>query len=90
MSHAPERQLAGGRVALAAIPFLGSIGLLGFAVQTGALVTFAIFWPLIQVAGYAISLKVAQGDLAHPMVNAQIALHWLMLVLVIALVVRAT
>lgn len=89
MSPVPERQAPAWRVALAAVPFLASIGLLGFAVRSGALMTFAILWPIIQVAGYVLSLRVAKGDLAHPVVNAQIALHWLMLVLVIALVLQA-
>ena len=88
MSARTGRPAGTWRALLAAIPFLASMGLLGFALNTGALVTFAIFWPLIQIAGYIMSLRVAKGSLAHPMVTSQIALHWLMLGLVVALVVR--
>ena len=77
-------------VLAAAVPFLASIGLLGFAFNTGALIAFASFWPLFQVAGYVWTLRMAKGALDHPLVKTQIVLHWMMLCIVAALFARAT
>ena len=72
----------------AAIPFLLSLGLAGFAVNTGTLLAFGIGWPMLQAAMYFGAFKFAKGEIDHPLVTSQIALHWLMLALVIALLVR--
>jgi hypothetical protein len=74
----------------AAIPFLLSLALLGFALSRQTLLAFAIGWPLVQVFGYGGSLKLAKGTIDHPLVKTQIVLHWMMLALFIAILVRAT
>ena len=74
----------------AAIPFLLSLALLGFALSRQILLAFAIGWPLVQVFGYGGSLKLAKGTIDHPLVKTQIVLHWMMLALFIAILVRAT
>ena len=74
----------------AAIPFLLSLALLGFALSRQTLLAFAIGWPLVQVFGYGGSLKLAKGEVDHPLVKTQIVLHWMMLALFIAILVRAT
>jgi len=73
-----------------AIPFLLSIFLLGVSLNSGLLTAFAIGWPLVQVFGYGGSLKLAKGEVDHPLVKTQIVLHWMMLALFIAILVRAT
>lgn len=78
------------RVSLAAVPFLFSIGLLGIAVQSGAFLKFALSWPVVQAIGYSFTIKRAKGDITHPLVSAQIALHWLVLALLIGLIVRGS
>lgn len=72
----------------AAIPFLLSILLLGFAFSRQTFLAFAIGWPIIQVFGYAGSLKRAQGQIDHPLVKTQVMLHWMMLAILIAIFAR--
>ena len=74
----------------AAVPFLLSLALLGFAFSRQAFLAFAIGWPLFQVFGYGGSLKLAKGQLDHPLVKTQIVLHWMMLALVFAVLVSAS
>ena len=81
---------ATGRVILAAIPFLLSIALLGVAIQSGAFLKFALSWPVVQAMGYSFTIRLAKGDIAHPLVTAQIALHWLVLALLFGLIMRAS
>ena len=76
------------RFGLAAVPFLISIGLLGLAVQSGAFLKFALSWPVVQAMGYSFTIRLAKGDISHPLVTAQIALHWLVLALLIGLIAR--
>ena len=76
------------RVGLAAVPFLFSIALLGIAAQSGAFLKFALSWPVVQAMGYSFTIKRAKGDITHPLVSAQIALHWLVLALLVGLIVR--
>ena len=73
----------------AAIPFLLSIALFAFAVSRQAALAFAIAWPIIQVVGYAGSLKRSGGVIDHPLVKAQVFLHWTMLVLLTLMIGRA-
>ena len=74
----------------AALPVLLSLALLGLALSRQTLLAFAIGWPLVQVFGYGGSLKLAKGAVDHPLVKTQIVLHWMMLALFIAILVRAT
>ena len=76
------------RICFVAVPFLASIALLGIAVQSGAFLKFALSWPVVQAMGYGFTIKLAKGDVSHPLVSAQIALHWLVLALLIGLIVR--
>jgi len=73
---------------MAAIPFLISIALLGLAVQSGAFLKFALSWPVVQAMGYGVTIRLAKGDVTHPLVSAQIALHWLVSALLVGLIVR--
>jgi hypothetical protein len=76
------------RFVLAAVPFIVSLALLGIAVQSGAFLKFALSWPVVQAMGYGATIRLAKGDVTHPLVSAQIALHWLVLALLIGLIVR--
>ena len=73
----------------AAVPFLLSLALLGFAICRQTFLAFAIGWPLFQIFGYGGSLSLAKGAIDHPLVKTQIVLHWMMLALVIAILVGA-
>tara|TARA_B100001179_G_scaffold191942_1_gene148972 strand:- start:1784 stop:2059 length:276 start_codon:yes stop_codon:yes gene_type:complete len=72
-----------------AIPFLLSIFLLGVALNSGGLRAFAIGWPLLQVFGYSMTLRMAKGDPSHDLVKVQVILHYIALALLIALAARA-
>ena len=72
----------------AAVPFLLSIGLLGFALSHRALIGFAVGWPVLQVIGYAGAYWSAGGDITHPLVKNQAVLHWIVLVLLLVLIWR--
>lgn len=76
-------------LAAAAVPFLVSIFVLGLALKNQVLVIFGTAWPLIQIAGYWVMFQAAKGRIAHPLVTAQIALHWMVMFLLIALVRKA-
>ncbi|TWJ09635.1 hypothetical protein [Altererythrobacter ishigakiensis] len=65
----------------AAIPFLCCIALLGYSVTTGIALSLAIVWPLLQIFGYTVTLKMAKGDPAHYLVKTQVILHWMIVVL---------
>jgi hypothetical protein len=77
------------RVIAAAIPFMLSLALLGVAAQSGMALPFAIGWPLLQIAGYVVTIRKAKGDMRHPLVTTQIVLHWLVLALLVAIVAGA-
>ena len=72
----------------AAVPFLLSILLLGFALSRQTLIAFAIGWPLLQIFGYRGSLKRSEGQIDHPLVKTQVILHWMMLAILIGIVAR--
>ncbi|MGY6552611.1 MAG: pyridoxal phosphate biosynthetic protein [Erythrobacter sp.] len=72
----------------AATLFLSAIGLLGYSIQSGVLVPFAIGWVALQVFGYAGSLKRAGGDLAHPLFKSQVLIHFVVLGLLVAIILR--
>ena len=69
----------------AAIPFLASLALAGLALGRGILPEFGIGWPIVQGLMYYGATRFARGEVDHPLVISQIVLHWMMLVIVIAL-----
>ncbi|WOE76001.1 hypothetical protein [Alterisphingorhabdus coralli] len=91
MSETPPKPTTRDRLmmALAAIPFLVSIFVLGLALSNQVLVTFGIAWPVIQIVGYWMMLQSAEWRFSHQLVTTQIALHWLVMFLLIALVRKA-
>lgn len=72
-----------------AIPFLLSIALLGYALSNRDIVVFAIGWFVLQIFGYSMTLKLAKGDPAHYLVKGQVLLHWIALMLLGALLLKA-
>ncbi len=72
-----------------AIPFLLSIFLLGISLNSGVLTAFAIGWPLLQIFGYTMTLRMAKGDPAHDLVKVQVILHYIALILLVTMVARA-
>lgn len=74
---------------MAIIPFLLSLGLLGFALNNRVMIAFALGWPALQVFGYVGSLKLAKGDLTHYLFKSQVLLNYMVLTLLVMLVVRA-
>lgn len=90
-SASPNLPKGAGRVlALAVVPFLASIFLLGLSLQSGLMREFAIGWPLFQIFGYAITWNMTKGDVTQAVFKAQVAIHWVMLGLLVAVIVRAT
>ncbi len=73
----------------AAIPFLLSLGFAGYALNSGALVAFGVAWPLLQMFGYYSTLKMAKGEVTHPLVTSQILLHFMVLILLAAILGKA-
>ena len=73
----------------AAALFLAAIGLLGFALNTGILRSFAIGWVALQIFGFVGALKFANGDFAHPLFKSQVMLHLVALMLLIVIISRA-
>ncbi|NVE94530.1 pyridoxal phosphate biosynthetic protein [Altererythrobacter lutimaris] len=74
----------------AAIPFLLSLALLGYAIAKQTLLAFAIGWPILQVFGYAMTLRIAKGDFSHVLVKGQVMLHVMALGLLVAVLARAS
>lgn len=72
------------------IPFLLSIALLGYALSKQVLLMFATAWPVLQLFGYVSTLKMAKGDPAHYLVKTQVLLHWIALMLLIAMLVKVS
>jgi hypothetical protein len=72
------------------IPFLLSIALLGYALTKQVLVLFAVGWLVLQVFGYFMTLKMAEGDPSHHLVKAQVLLHWIALMLLVAMLMKAS
>lgn len=83
----PPRALLKQLLALiaAAIPMVLAIGLLSLNMKSGDIALFAIAWPTFQLGGYALTLKMARGDFTHALVAAQIMVHWVIMVLLIAM-----
>ena len=73
----------------AAIPFLLSLALLGYALAKQLFLAFAVGWPLLQVFGYTMTLRMAKGDFSHVLVKTQVVLHYMVLALLLAVIVRA-
>ena len=90
MTNQTMSRAAKWTVMLGAIPFLVSIFLLAVGLRYGLLQAFAIGWPSFQVFGYAVTYNMADGDLTSPLVKSQVALHWIMLALLVAIVARVT
>jgi small multidrug resistance pump len=91
MTQAPQPELTGEQKRWAfgaATLFLSAIGLLGYAVQSGTLVPFAIGWVVLQAFGYAGSLKRAGGDMAHPLFKSQVLVHFVVLGLLVAIILK--
>ena len=74
----------------AAAPFLLSFLLLGWALAKQAFLPFAIGWPVLQLFGYASTLRMAGGDFSHVLVKGQVLLHYMALALLVALIARVT
>ncbi len=74
---------------LAAGLFLLAIGFLGFALNNGVMVAFAVGWVALQIFGYVGALRAAKGDFAHPLFKSQVMLHLMALALLVAVVIRA-
>ena len=74
----------------AAALFLLAVGFLGFSVNTGVMMPFAIGWAALQIFGYVGSLKMAKGDFAHPLFKSQVFLHVMALGLLALTISRAT
>jgi len=72
----------------AAALFLIAVGFLGFALQAGTMMPFAIGWVVLQIFGYVGSLKFANGDFASPLFKSQVMLHVMALFLLGAIVFR--
>ncbi|MEL6528589.1 MAG: pyridoxal phosphate biosynthetic protein [Pseudomonadota bacterium] len=68
--------------------FLIAIGFLGYSLQAGAMLAFAIGWVGLQIFGYVGSLKFANGDFASPLFKSQVMLHLIALGLLTALIFR--
>ena len=73
----------------AATLFLLAIGFLGFALNTGVMVVFAVGWVGLQIFGYVGALKAAKGDFAHPLFKTQVLFHVMALGLLAAVIIRA-
>ena len=74
----------------AAIPFLASLLLAGFAIGRQTFLAFGIGWPLIQIGFYIGAARFAGCAIDHPLVKSQVMLHWMMMALVVTLFARAT
>ncbi len=91
MTDAPELTATQKRWAIAAaIPFLLSLALLGYAIAKQTFLAFAIGWPILQVFGYTMTLRIAKGDFSHVLVRGQVMLHVMALGLLVAILVRAS
>jgi hypothetical protein len=73
----------------AAALFLLAVGFLGFALNTGVMVVFAVGWIALQIFGYVGAIRVARGDFAHPLFKSQVMLHMIALGLLVAVIIRA-
>lgn len=73
----------------AAALFLLAIGFLGFALNTGVMMVFAVGWVSLQVFGFVGALRLAKGDFAHPLFKSQVMLHVTALALLAAVFTRA-
>ena len=70
--------------------FLLAVGFLGFALNTGVMVVFAVGWVALQILGFVGALKVAKGDFAHPLFKSQVMLHMTAVALLVAVIMRAS
>ncbi|WP_394731111.1 pyridoxal phosphate biosynthetic protein [Altererythrobacter sp. GH1-8] len=73
----------------AAVPFLLSLALLGYALAKQTFLAFAIGWPILQLFGYTMTLRIAKGDFSHVLVKGQVMLHVMVLGLLAAVIARA-
>lgn len=75
--------------AAAAALFLLAVGFLGFALNSGVMVVFAVGWIALQIFGYVGALKMAKGDFAHPLFKSQVMLNVIAVALLVAVFIRA-
>lgn len=88
---APELTLEQKRWAFfASTLFLTAVGFLGYAFAEGLALPFALGWVALQIFGYVGALKMAKGEIAHPLFKSQVFLHLIVLALLIALLTRGT
>jgi len=73
----------------AAVLFLLAVGFLGFALNTGVLMPFAIGWVALQIFGFVGALKFANGDFAHPLFISQVMIHAIGITFLMVILARA-
>lgn len=73
----------------AAVLFLLSVGFLGFALNTGVMMVFAVGWIALMIFGFVGAIRIAKGDFAHPLFKAQVMLHVVAVGLLVAVIIRA-
>ena len=74
----------------AAALFLAAVGFLGFSLNTGIMRPFAIGWVALQIFGFVGAIRMGKGDFAHPLFKSQVILHVMAVILLAAVIFRAT
>lgn len=73
----------------AAVLVLLAVGFLGFALNTGVMMVFAVGWIALMIFGFVGAIRIAKGDFAHPLFKAQVMLHVVAVGLLVAVIIRA-
>ncbi len=84
----PSQKAMALRIAMS-IPFGFALLILVGAILGGKAIAFAIGWVIMQLIGYGVIVKRYGIDPSQPILASQIAIHWLMMVMLIAILVRA-
>ena len=74
----------------AAALFLAAVGFLGFSLNTGIMRPFAIGWVALQIFGFVGAIRMGRGDFAHPLFKSQVILHVMAVILLSAVIFRAS
>jgi hypothetical protein len=84
----PERKILALRIAMA-VPYAFALLVVFWSLVGGQAIIFAGGWLAIQTLGYGLILKRYGVDPDQPILFSQIAIHWMMMIMLLTILVKS-
>ena len=83
-----DRKIQALRIAIA-VPYAFAVLVVFWSLVGGQAIVFASGWLAIQTLGYGLILKRYGVDPDQPILFSQIVIHWMMMIMLLTILVRA-